>query len=68
MRGARRDSGASAAEYALLVTLIAAVIVAVVYLLGDVIRDVFSGDPCDERARRAGTAPAECDVRREGGR
>jgi 4-amino-4-deoxy-L-arabinose transferase-like glycosyltransferase len=49
IRGTRRARGASAVEYALLVALIAALIVAVVFLIG---RRVFD-DPCDTDAREA---------------
>lgn len=38
----RNESGASAVEYGLLVAAIAAVIVAIVFLLGTVIRDSFT--------------------------
>ena len=41
----RTEAGASAVEYGLLVAAIAAVIVAIVFLLGGVIRDSFS-DTC----------------------
>ena len=38
----RRDEGASAVEYGLLVAAIAAVIVAVVFGLGSIVKDKFS--------------------------
>jgi len=38
----RRDEGASAVEYGLLVAAIAAIIVAVVFLLGNRVQSVFS--------------------------
>lgn len=41
-RARRQDDGASAVEYGLLVAAIAAVIVAVVFGLGSVVKDVFS--------------------------
>lgn len=40
---ARRDDGASAVEYGLLVAAIAALIVVVVFALGGIVRDVFEG-------------------------
>ena len=45
----RDETGASAAEYALLVAGIAAVIVAVVFLLGDHVGGLFN-DTCDQVA------------------
>lgn len=39
----RDDEGASAVEYGLLVAGIAALIVAVVFIFGDMIKDVFDG-------------------------
>jgi pilus assembly protein Flp/PilA len=52
---ARRDEdGASAVEYGLLVAGIAALIVAIVFLFGGVIRDVFQGT-CDTIATSANT-------------
>jgi pilus assembly protein Flp/PilA len=44
---ARREDGASAVEYGLLVAAIAALIVVVVFFLGGIIRDVFK-DTCQE--------------------
>lgn len=41
--GSRDEDGASAVEYGLLVAGIAALIIAVVFLFGGVIKDVFSG-------------------------
>ena len=46
-RVARRDDGASAVEYGLLVAAIAAVIIVVVFAFGGIVRDVFQ-DTCDE--------------------
>lgn len=37
------DSGATAAEYVLIVTLIAVVLIAAVYLIGDQLADFFEG-------------------------
>lgn len=42
-----RDRGATAVEYGLIVALIAAVIVGIVFLLGDNIQQAFQ-DVCDE--------------------
>lgn len=44
---AKREDGASAVEYGLLVAAIAALIVVIVFALGGIIRDVFS-DTCGE--------------------
>ena len=38
----RRDAGASAVEYAIIVSLIAAVVVAIVFLLGSRTKSLFS--------------------------
>ncbi len=54
----RDDEGASAVEYGLLVAGIAAVIVAIVFLLGGVIQDAFQST-CDTIASGASTA-ASC--------
>jgi len=43
----RRDDGASAVEYGLLVAAIAALIVLVVFAFGGLVKDVFS-ETCDE--------------------
>jgi pilus assembly protein Flp/PilA len=56
---ARREDGASAVEYGLLVAAIAALIVVVVFVLGTIIQKVFK-DTCDEIAAHASTATAEC--------
>lgn len=55
----RRDDedGASAVEYGLLVAGIAALIVAIVFIFGGMIKDVFQGT-CDEIAAKSPTA--EC--------
>jgi pilus assembly protein Flp/PilA len=50
----RNDDGASAVEYGLLVAGIAALIVAVVFLFGGMISDVFSGT-CQDIADQAST-------------
>lgn len=44
---AKREDGASAVEYGLLVAAIAALIVVIVFALGKVIREVFQ-ETCDE--------------------
>ena len=56
---ARRDSerGASAVEYGLLVAGIAALIVAVVFVIGGLIDTSFT-DTCDEIATKGGTQTA----------
>ncbi|MGA9748611.1 MAG: Flp family type IVb pilin, partial [Nocardioides sp.] len=55
----RRDNedGASAVEYGLLVAAIAALIVVIVFLLGGVVKDVFT-DTCDEISTKATTTTA----------
>ncbi len=50
----RRDDGASAVEYGLLVAAIAAVIVAVLFLFGDTIKSVF-GDTCNSISTGSGS-------------
>lgn len=50
------DRGASAVEYGLLVAGIAAVIVAVVFLFGTFINDVFQ-DTCDSISAESGVGP-----------
>jgi pilus assembly protein Flp/PilA len=52
------DQGASAVEYSLLLTAIAAVIVIVVFALGGLVRDVFQ-DTCSMIDARS-TANASC--------
>lgn len=44
--GARSEDGASAVEYGLLVAGIAGVVVAIIFLLGGTVRDLFVGT-CD---------------------
>lgn len=53
----RDDEGASAVEYGLLVAGIAALIVAIVFIFGGMIRDVFQGT-CDEIAGNSGVSVA----------
>jgi pilus assembly protein Flp/PilA len=56
----KKDEGASAVEYGLLVAAIAAVIVAVVFVLGGVVKKVFS-DTCTSISGGGGkTASASC--------
>jgi len=58
---ARRDEeGASAVEYGLLVAGIAALIVAIVFLFGGMIEDVFSST-CDQVSSGASTG-SDCDA------
>ena len=54
----RDEAGASAVEYGLLVAGIAALIVAVVFIFGGMIRDTFQGT-CDTIATSQTTAGAE---------
>jgi pilus assembly protein Flp/PilA len=58
----RRDEGASAVEYGLLVAAIAALIVLVVFALGGVVKGVFK-DTCDKVSSNGGAnaANASCD-------
>ena len=48
---ARKDDGASAVEYGLLVAAIAALIVVVVFALGSLVQDVFD-DTCTDHRRQ----------------
>ena len=57
--GNRREDGASAVEYGLLVAAIAALIVIVVFALGGVIKNVFS-KTCNTISSNAGTAGSTC--------
>jgi pilus assembly protein Flp/PilA len=50
----RRDEGASAVEYGLLVAAIAALIVLIVFALGGVIKGVFK-DTCDKVVKKGQT-------------
>ncbi|HEU0131912.1 MAG TPA: Flp family type IVb pilin [Mycobacteriales bacterium] len=55
---AKKDEGASAVEYGLLVAAIAALIVVIVFALGHIIQDVF-GKTCDNiRSNTSGTTVA----------
>ncbi len=55
-RTQRSESGASAVEYGLLVSLIAAVIILAVFAIGQVVKKSF-GDTCTEfKAKQTGTA------------
>ena len=49
----RRDEGASAVEYGLLVAAIAALVVIIVFSLGTLVRDVFK-DTCDDIKQEVG--------------
>ena len=53
---ARREDGASAVEYGLLVAAIAALIVVIVFALGGIIRDVFQKtcDTIDSKVQATG--------------
>jgi pilus assembly protein Flp/PilA len=53
----KRDQGASAVEYGLLVAAIAALIVIVVFALGGVVKDVFS-KTCSSIQTKASTSTA----------
>jgi pilus assembly protein Flp/PilA len=57
----KREDGASAVEYGLLVAAIAALVVIIVFALGGVIKEVFK-DTCDEIKDKAGptTVSATC--------
>ncbi|RNL64239.1 Flp family type IVb pilin [Nocardioides marmoriginsengisoli] len=55
----RDDEGASAVEYGLLVAGIAALIVAIVFVFGGVIRDAFN-DTCGKVKTGAATTAATC--------
>jgi pilus assembly protein Flp/PilA len=56
---AKREDGASAVEYGLLVAAIAALIVIVVFVLGGVIKNVFN-NTCDTIASGASTNGGAC--------
>ena len=55
----RRDSGASAVEYGLLVAAIAAIIAIAVFALGGTIKSVLYDDTC-ARIKGGGNAPVDC--------
>lgn len=59
-RRVQRDRGASAVEYGLLVAAIAAVIVAVMFIFGGTLKNVFS-DTCGNIA--GGGSPSTCQQR-----
>jgi pilus assembly protein Flp/PilA len=56
---AKKEDGASAVEYGLLVAAIAALIVIIVFALGGVVKKVFK-DTCDNIASGAGQGTATC--------
>lgn len=56
---ARRDEGASAVEYGLLVAAIAALIVIIVFALGRIVNEVFS-DTCTGIKNGATSVSATC--------
>jgi pilus assembly protein Flp/PilA len=55
LRSTRNEDGASAVEYGLLVAGIAALIVAIVFIFGGVIKDAFQGT-CSNIANKGSTA------------
>jgi pilus assembly protein Flp/PilA len=55
----RTEDGASAVEYGLLVAGIAALIVAIVFIFGGVIKDAFQGT-CDRLKQGSGTTASSC--------
>ena len=55
----KRDEGASAVEYGLLVAAIAALIVVIVFALGKIIKEVF-GDTCDQIKSNVTTVSETC--------
>jgi pilus assembly protein Flp/PilA len=55
----RRDEGASAVEYGLLVAAIAALVVIIVFALGGLVRDVFK-DTCKKIDDKSAANAAEC--------
>jgi len=57
-RGTRTADGASAVEYGLLVAGIAALIVAIVFLFGDVVSDLFN-HTCDSISSAASGSPSQ---------
>ena len=59
--GQAKDRGASAVEYGLMVAAIAAVIVAVVFGLGGLVKSTFT-DTCDQISTSAKTANADSSV------
>jgi pilus assembly protein Flp/PilA len=55
----RTEDGASAVEYGLLVAGIAALIVAIVFIFGGVIKDAFQGT-CDRLKQGSSTTTSSC--------
>jgi pilus assembly protein Flp/PilA len=55
----KRDEGASAVEYGLLVAAIAALIVVIVFSLGQVVQNVFK-DTCDKITSAPGSVSGSC--------
>lgn len=55
----RREDGASAVEYGLLVAAIAALVVIIVFALGGLVKDVFK-DTCSEIDSGATRVTADC--------
>jgi pilus assembly protein Flp/PilA len=55
----RSEDGASAVEYGLLVAGIAALIVAIVFIFGGVIKNAFQGT-CDRVKQGSGTTAVSC--------
>jgi len=56
----RTEEGASAVEYGLLVSLIAAAIVLAAFAFGDTVRTLFS-DTCDTYQTSSGQSGQDCD-------
>ena len=56
----RRDDGATAVEYGLLVAAVAALVVVIVFALGGVVRDVFDDTCKSVKGGSAGSA-ASCE-------
>jgi len=65
LTGDVKDRGASAVEYGLMVAAIAAVIVAVVFGLGGLVKSTFT-DTCDQITNGATTANADTGINAEG--
>ena len=55
----KKEDGASAVEYGLLVAAIAALVVIIVFALGGVVKEVFT-DTCSTRSRAARPPPRNC--------
>jgi pilus assembly protein Flp/PilA len=56
----KREDGASAVEYGLLVAAIAALVVIIVFALGGVIKEVFT-DTCEQISSKAGPTATSAD-------